>query len=132
MAEHVLFPGRIARSDLPCLFVAADLFVYPSLYEGFGLPVLEAMACGAPVVTSNVSSLPEIAGEAALLVDPLDVGDLAQAMRQALADPELRRHLRAKGLEQARRFTWEATTRATLRVYAEAYAIAQGRPGEAR
>ena len=130
--RHVVFPGRIADSDLPLLFAAADLFVYPSLYEGFGFPLVEAMACGAPAVTSNVSSLPEIAGEAALLVDPLDVGDLTEAMRRVLADTSLRLLMRARGLERARRFTWKATASATLRVYEEAHAIARARASRAR
>jgi len=87
---EVLFPGFVADEDLPALYTLADLFAFPSLYEGFGLPVLEAMACGTPVVCSNASSLPEVAGEAALLVDPLDVEGWAEAMRRALEDEELR------------------------------------------
>jgi glycosyltransferase involved in cell wall biosynthesis len=117
VSRRVHFPGFIAETDLPALYAAADLFVYPSSYEGFGFPVLEAMACGTPVITSNVSSLPEVAGEAALLVDPLDSAALAAAMRQALADPTMRQELRARGLEQARHFTWEETARRTLRAY---------------
>jgi glycosyltransferase involved in cell wall biosynthesis len=105
--QGVLFPGFVDDADLPALYTLADLFVFPSLYEGFGLPVLEAMACGTPVVCSDASSLPEVAGDAALLVDPLDVEGWTQAMGQALNDEELRRRLVARGLAQARRFTWE-------------------------
>jgi glycosyltransferase involved in cell wall biosynthesis len=93
------------------------LFVYPSLYEGFGFPVLEAMACGAPVITSNTSSLPEVAGQAALLVDPTSLEELSAAIGRVLENQELRNQLRARGLEQAARFSWERTARETLSVY---------------
>ena len=98
----VHFTGYIPEEDLTSLYNGADLFVFPSLYEGFGLPVLEAMACGTPVVTSNTSSLPEVAGEAALLVDPYDVDAIAEAMRSALSDPKLAEELRDKGLARAK------------------------------
>ncbi|MBC7226910.1 MAG: glycosyltransferase family 4 protein [Thermoflexales bacterium] len=117
LEEHVHFTGYVPDEDLPALYSAADLFVFPSLYEGFGLPVLEAMACGVPVVCSNTSSLPEVAGDAALLVDPADVRALAEAMERVLADEALRATLRTRGLERARQFTWEATARRTLEVY---------------
>jgi len=107
LEKEVLFPGFVAEEDLPALYTLADLFAFPSLYEGFGLPVLEAMACGTPVVCSEASSLPEVAGDAALLVDPLDVESWTEAMGRALEDEELRRELVARGLAQARRFTWE-------------------------
>jgi glycosyltransferase involved in cell wall biosynthesis len=113
----VSFPGYIADEDLPTLYSLADLFVFPSLYEGFGLPVLEAMACGTPVVTSAVSSLPEVAGDAALLVDPLDTQALAEAMRRALDDTRLRSEMVQKGLEQARRFTWAVSARQLMEIY---------------
>ncbi len=121
--ERVRLVGFVREPDLPAMYAGADLFVYPSSYEGFGFPVLEAMACGTPVITSNVSSLPEVAGDAALLIDPLDVDGLAAAMRRVLSDGDLRRQMRAKGLEQARRFTWEETARRTLQVYEEAYEL---------
>ncbi len=117
LEERVHFTGYVPDEDLPVLYSAADLFVFPSLYEGFGLPVLEAMACGVPVVCSNTSSLPEVAGDAALLVDPTDVRALAAAMERALTDQALRATLRARGLERARRFTWEEAARRTLEVY---------------
>ncbi len=118
LGGEVLMPGYVPDADLPALYGAAEVFVFPSLYEGFGLPVLEAMACGTPVVCSAVSSLPEVAGEAALLVPPEDAGALAAAIERVLGDPALRARLRAEGLARARRFTWEAAARATLEVYA--------------
>ena len=111
--------GYVPREDLPALYAGAEVFVYPSLYEGFGLPILEAMSCGCPVVTSNVSSLPEIAGEAGVLVDPLKIEDIAEGIRIAMNS---RMELREKGLEQVKKFSWEKTTRETLAVYQEAYA----------
>ncbi len=126
LRERVLFPGFVADADLPALYSAAALFVYPSLYEGFGLPVLEAMACGTPAVVSNASSLPEVAGDAALLVDPHDEAGLAQALEQALTDEGLRARLAARGLEQARRFTWAAAAGQLLRLY---HRLAQGDEG---
>ncbi len=113
---RVVFTGYVPEGDLPALLSGASLFVFPSLYEGFGLPVLEAMACGTPVVCSNVSSLPEVAGDAALLVDPLDVEGLAVAMGRVLGDEELRAELIERGFEQARKFSWERCARAILKV----------------
>jgi len=119
-AARVDRPGRIAEADLPALYRAADVFCYPSLEEGFGLPPLEALACGTPVVTSNVSSLPEVVGEAALTVAPLDAPALARALREAIENRELRARLSREGPLRASRFTWESTARATAAVYAEA------------
>jgi len=107
LGEQVVFPGFVADEDLPALYNLADLFVFPSLYEGFGLPPLEAMACGTPVITSNASSLPEVVGGAGLMVEPTDVESLAQAMRRVLEDESLQQEMIAKGLEQANQFTWE-------------------------
>jgi glycosyltransferase involved in cell wall biosynthesis len=112
---HVL--GFVDDADLPALFRNAVLFAFPSLYEGFGIPPLEAMACGIPVVCSNASSLPEVAGDAALMVDPLDVDALARAMVRALEDADLRREMIDKGLAQAARFTWEGAARQLLDVF---------------
>jgi glycosyltransferase involved in cell wall biosynthesis len=117
LEQHVRFTGYVEDADLPALYSAASLFVFPSLYEGFGLPVLEAMACGTPVVTSSVSSLPEVAGDAALLVDPRDVDAIASAMRRILDDSDLAADLRARGLARAAQFSWERTARETLAVY---------------
>jgi len=113
-------------ADLPWWYRAARLFVYPSLFEGFGLPVLEAMACGTPVITSTVSSLPEVAGEAGLLVSPEDTAALAAAIQDVLADPARQEHMRAAGLAQARRFTWARTAAATVDVYRAVLAPALG------
>ncbi len=113
----VHFTGYVDEEDLPALYNGADLFVFPSLYEGFGLSVLEAMACGTPVITSNTTSLPEVAGDAALLVEPTFVEAIAESMRRVLENPELATELRAKGLERARQFTAERTARETVKVY---------------
>ncbi len=117
LRDRVVFPGFVSDADLPALYSLASVFAYPSLYEGFGLPVLEAMACGTPVVCSNASSLPEVAGDAALLVDPADVAALAGALEQALADAPTRQALRTRGLAQASRFTWQAAARTLLDAY---------------
>jgi glycosyltransferase involved in cell wall biosynthesis len=98
-------------------YLTAHLFVFPSLYEGFGLPPLEVMACGTPVVTSNSSSLPEVVGDAALTVDPYDVGAIAAAMAAILADPALAADLRQRGLARAGRFSWERMAQETIKVY---------------
>jgi glycosyltransferase involved in cell wall biosynthesis len=109
--------GYVPRSLRVPLLAGARMLVFPSLYEGFGWPPLEAMACGTPVVTSNVSALPEVVGDAALLIDPLDVDGLAAAIRRLWDDAALRADLRARGLARARGFTWEATARLTLEIY---------------
>lgn len=109
--------GAVPEADLPALYSAASLFIFPSLYEGFGLPVLEAMACGTPVICSNTSSLPEIAGDAALMVDPINTEALAKTISLVLSEDSLREELKAKGLAQAAAFSWEQTARKTLEVY---------------
>jgi len=114
---RVIFPGFIAEEDLPALYSLAELLVFPSLYEGFGLPPLEAMACGVPVVTSNTSSLPEVVGDAGLMVQPTDVEGLAEAMGHALEDRALREKMIERGLRQARKFNWEKSARRLLRIY---------------
>lgn len=115
--QQLVVLGHVPDAVLPSIYTLADLFVYPSLYEGFGLPVLEAMACGCPVVCSNLSSLPEVAGDAALMVDPTDDHALADAMHVALTDPQTRNSLITKGLERSALFSWEETARRTLRVF---------------
>ncbi|MDI3339562.1 MAG: glycosyltransferase family 1 protein [Sphaerobacter sp.] len=114
---RVIFAGYADAAELPLWYSAATAFVYPSLYEGFGLPVLEAMACGTPVITSDTSSLPEVAGDAALLVDPRDVDALAAGIERIMGDAPLRATLRARGLARARAFSWERTARETAAVY---------------
>jgi glycosyltransferase involved in cell wall biosynthesis len=114
---QVMFPGYIPVSELPLWYNAAELFVYPSLYEGFGLPPLEAMACGTPVVAANTSSLPEVVGEAGLTVDPLDVEGLAEAMRQVLSNEILWQEMRERGLQRAKGFSWTKTAQETVQVY---------------
>jgi len=119
LRERVIFPGWVAGEDLPALYSAAEAFVYPSLYEGFGLPVLEALACGTPAVCSDTSSLPEVAGDAALLVAPDDTAGWTAALRRVLNDATLRAEMRARGVRQAARFSWDETARRTLEVYRE-------------
>ncbi len=123
---RVVFPGYVDDADLPALYSAAAVFVYPSLYEGFGLPPLEAMACGAPVISSNAASLPEVVGDAALLIDPTDTAALAQALYDGLTQPDLQADLRQRGLRRAAQFSWERCAAETLAVYADV--CAQRRP----
>lgn len=115
----IRFTDYIAREDMNALLSAARVFAFPSIYEGFGLPPLEAMACGAPVVCSNTSSLPEVVGDAALTVDPMDVGALAHAIQHALTDDSAYQTLRAKGHARAAQFTWRKAAAQTARVYAQ-------------
>jgi len=117
LGSAVRLVGPVREEDLPALYSGALLFAFPSEYEGFGLPVLEAMACGVPVVAANVSSLPEVAGDAALFVDPRDLDALAQGMDDLVGNEGLRKHLAEKGLERAREFSWERCAEQTLRVY---------------
>jgi glycosyltransferase involved in cell wall biosynthesis len=127
LTTQVRFPGVIADEDLPALITAADAFVYPSLFEGFGLPVLEAMACGTPVVTSNRASLPEVVGEAALVVDPDDTEELAHALVRLVSDRTLHDHLAQVGMARAQIFSWPETARRTLEVYESVYERFAGR-----
>jgi glycosyltransferase involved in cell wall biosynthesis len=124
LGDHVVFCGPGTEADTSPLYQAATAFVYPSTYEGFGLPPLEAMACGTPVVCSNNSSLPEVVGDAALTVDPTSVEALASALTAVGTDADLRESLRARGLARAATFSWERAARETE----EAYAAALGRP----
>jgi glycosyltransferase involved in cell wall biosynthesis len=119
LGSRVIFPGFVPDADLPALLNSAVAFVYPSEYEGFGLPVLEAMSCGAPVITTDVSSLPEVAGSAALLVPPRDAVALRAALERVVASQDLRNELRAKGIEQAGKFSWSRTAEATAAVYGQ-------------
>jgi glycosyltransferase involved in cell wall biosynthesis len=118
--EHMQLLGYVPHEDVPALYSAAEAFVFPSLYEGFGLPLLEAMACGTPVACSSVTSLPEVAGDAAVFFDPLDVSGMAATLGALVNDRELRAALRERGLRRAALFSWEACARATVTVYEEA------------
>ena len=117
LADRVHFAGFVADEDLPALYSLADVFAFPSWYEGFGLPALEAMACGTPVVSADNSSLPEVVGEAGLMVDAGDTDGLAVALSNLLSNVDLRAGLAAAGPVQARQFTWEASARRLLEVY---------------
>jgi glycosyltransferase involved in cell wall biosynthesis len=117
--ESVVLTGYVPESDLPALYSSALCFVYPSYFEGFGLPPLEAMKCGAPVIVGNRTSLPEVVGDAGLTVDPFDVDAIAGAIRKLMNDATLRTKLSQKGQERAGAFTWRETARQTLRVYQE-------------
>jgi len=115
--NDIIFLGFVADADLPALYTAAEAFAFPSFYEGFGLPPLEAMACGTPVVVSNAASLPEVVGDAGLMVPADDIDALAEALARLLLDEELRRTLRAAGLQRAAQFTWPAAAQRLLEVY---------------
>jgi glycosyltransferase involved in cell wall biosynthesis len=117
LENWVQFTGYVPDADLPALYTSAEVFIFPSLYEGFGLPPLEAMACGAPVVASSAGSLPEVVADAALTVNPYDVGEMVAAIKLILGDPVLRIGLRRRGLQRASLFTWEETARETLKIY---------------
>lgn len=115
--DRIMFPGYVDIEELPAIYNLADVFVYPSLYEGFGLPPLEAMACGCPVITSNVASLPEVVDDAAETLDPLDIEALAFSMERLLHDVDIRKTFIDKGLQRIKRFTWEQCAVETVKVY---------------
>jgi alpha-1,3-rhamnosyl/mannosyltransferase len=117
LGKTVRFLGPVAEADLPTLYTAALLFIFPSKYEGFGLPVLEAMACGTPVACSNTSCLPEVAGDAALMFDPTSVEAIADTIGCLLQDSDLRVELRERGLARAAQFSWQQTAQQTLYLY---------------
>lgn len=117
LQDQAIFLGHVWEEDLPLIYNLADLFVLPSLYEGFGLPLLEAMACGLPVVASNASSIPEVVGEAGILVDPQETVDFTQAIEHVLTNGELHSQMVEKGLARASLFSWEESARRTLAVY---------------
>jgi glycosyltransferase involved in cell wall biosynthesis len=121
LAEKVIFPGYVDEAELPAIYQLAEVFVYPSLYEGFGLPPLEAMACGVPVVSSNAASLPEVVGNAGLLVNPVDIGEISQALRAVLDDRELRQRLGQQGLARAATFSWQKAATDLVSVYKTVY-----------
>ena len=114
-----MLTGSMAGDDLIKLYNAADLFVFPSLHEAFGMPILEAMACGTPVITSHVYAMPEVSGDAAILVDPHNPDEIANAIYKVLTNDGLRSEMIKKGLERVKRFTWERCARETLKVYGD-------------
>jgi glycosyltransferase involved in cell wall biosynthesis len=118
--ESVLMPGRIPDEDLPVLYSLASAFVFPSLYEGFGLPPLEALQSGCPVVTSNSSSLPEVVGDAGIQVDPRSTEEICEALIRIMSSEDLRQDLRERGLTRARRFSWARCAAETIAVYQRA------------
>lgn len=128
LAGEVLFPGFVLQEELPLWYRAADVFVYPSQYEGFGMPALEALASGTPVITSNVSSLPEAVGDAALLTDPHSHAELAEALARVLYDKALRAEMRTRGIQHARHFTWARTAQVTAQSYRRALGLAHAVP----
>ncbi|MGL5835520.1 MAG: glycosyltransferase family 4 protein, partial [Waterburya sp.] len=115
--ERIIFLDYVPSAELPKLYSLAQGLVFASLYEGFGLPVLEAMACGCPVITSNVTSMPEVGGDSVLYVDPYDVESIAQGMYQLLTNEELRTNLRHQGLARAKLFSWEKTAQGVRQVW---------------
>lgn len=117
LEDNIIFTGFIQDDDLAYLFSGARAFCFPSLYEGFGLPVLEAMACGCPVITSNTSSLPEVAGDAALLVDPEDTQDISEAMTRLLTDDGLFNDLSVKSIVQSKKFSWEKASKEVMQIF---------------
>lgn len=117
LGSNIIFTGGVSEDDLPVLYNGAEVLVYPAFAEGFGLPVLEAMACGTPVITSNTASLPEVVGEDGILVDPYSFEEIGQAMERILSNHNLRQELITRGLERAKKFSWQATAKKTIEVY---------------
>ncbi|HEY3196769.1 MAG TPA: glycosyltransferase family 1 protein [Nitrospirales bacterium] len=127
LQSAVLFPGHVPTEDLRALYSSCSAFVFPSLYEGFGMPVLEAMACGAPVICSNTSALPEVAGDAAILVDPTSVEAIANAIAKVLSSADVREELHRRGPIRAKSFGWDRSARELLAVYADLATEAESR-----
>ena len=117
LIDHFIFPGYIPYDQIPLMYSAATLFLYPSLRESFGLPIVEAMACGTAVITSTTSSMPEIAGEAAKLVDPFNYQEITEAMKSLLQNESLRKNYIEKGLQRAKEFTWSASAEKLVKIY---------------
>ena len=121
LESNVIMVGYVPDEELPLYYQGAEMLVFPSMYEGFGIPILEAMACGIPVITSNISSMPEVAGNAAVLVNPYETNEIAAAMQRICSNRDLRKDLIAKGSKNVKRFNWEKTAEKTLSVYEESY-----------
>jgi glycosyltransferase involved in cell wall biosynthesis len=120
LKERIKFLGFIRRKELPALYSAADIFVYPSLYEGFGLPLLEAMACGCPVITSNCASMPEVVGTAAIKINPRNIEELSFALETLISDDDKKEALRVEGMKRASGFSWQQCAQKTIEVYEQA------------
>jgi glycosyltransferase involved in cell wall biosynthesis len=120
LENRVVFTGFVSENDKPYLIRGAQVFTYVSLYEGFGIPVLEALACGTPTLTSNISSIPEVTGDAALLIDPTNMQEIAAGLERLLGDASLRQELMTRSISQAASFSWAATATATLNLYRKA------------
>lgn len=125
IGASIILTGYVPESDLPALYSGALCFIYPSYFEGFGLPPLEAMKCGAPVIVGNRTSLPEVVGDAALMIDPFDVNAIAAAIQKVITDSDFRSELRVKGLQRAKQFDWKETARRTLAVYEKAFSLSR-------
>jgi len=125
ITDDVHFAGYMDDNNLPALYSGADAFVFPSLYEGFGLPPLEAMACGCPVIVSKTTSLPEVCGDAAYYIDPYSIGSITDAINKVLTDDTLRQLLREKGLKRAKLFSWEKSAEEHIRIFKELTAVSQ-------
>ncbi len=123
LGTSIILPGYVPESDLPALYSGALCFIYPSYFEGFGLPPLEAMKCGAPVIVGNTTSLPEVVGDAALMMDPFDVNAIAAAIQKVISDSDFRAELRVKGQQRAKQFDWKESARRTLAVYEKAFVM---------
>jgi glycosyltransferase involved in cell wall biosynthesis len=123
LINRIVLAGYIANTDLPAIYAQSRLFLYPSLRESFGIPLIEAMACGVPVITSNTSSMPEIAGDAALLVDPFKPGEIADAMEKIYDNSGLQSEMIKAGIEQAAKFSWRAMAEQVLEIYNETATI---------
>ncbi|MEI6059087.1 MAG: glycosyltransferase family 1 protein [Bacteroidota bacterium] len=119
LINRIILTGYVINTDLPAIYCQCEAFLYPSLRESFGIPMLEAMACGAPVITSNTSSMPEVAGDAAILIDPFNPEEITAAMVRIIADKDLKASLISKGFVQATKFTWKAMARQVLEIYRE-------------
>ena len=121
LKERIILTGYVKNTDLPAIYSQCEVFLYPSLRESFGIPLLEGMACGVPVITSNSSSMPEIAGNAAYLVDPFNPGEITTAMIKVTGNESLRKELISKGEIQAEKFSWRAMAENVLSIYKEIY-----------
>jgi len=121
--NQIIFTGYVPEEDLPCLYTEARCFIYPSYFEGFGIPPLEAMGCGTPTITANRTCFPEVIGDGGLMVDPFDIEAISAAMVRVLSDKQFREELRVKGLKRASVYDWRKTARLTLAIYEQVHAM---------